>query len=144
LILSLIYATSHYLEERSKNKEKNMVKIQQKEYFEQKALELEELISGLYPELYTEPRIDPDEGTVALQAELRIPHFEGTFFVEWVYYVNEEDKDFAYECVIFTTEGEELGLVYSDSPMKAATECAQEVQKMLLETSGWLSSVFLE
>jgi hypothetical protein len=121
-----------------------MVKIQQKEYFEQKALELEELISGLYPELYTEPRIDPDEGTVALQAELRIPHFEGTFFVEWVYYVNEEDKDFAYECVIFTTEGEELGLVYSDSPMKAATECAQEVQKMLLETSGWLSSVFLE
>ena len=144
MILSLIYATSHYLEERSKNKEKNMVKIQQKEYFEQKAMELEELISGTYPELYTEPRIDPDEGTVALQAELRIPHFEGTFFVEWVYYVNEEDKDFAYECVIFTTEGEELGLVYSDSPTRAATECAQTVQKMLLETSGWLSSVFLE
>jgi hypothetical protein len=121
-----------------------MVKIEQEEYFEQKALELEELISGLYPELSTVPRIDPDEGTVGLYAELRIPRFEGTFFVEWVHYINEEDEDFAYECAIYTAEGEDLGLVYSDSPVKAVTECAQTVQKMLLETSGWLSSVFLQ
>ena len=121
-----------------------MVKIQQEEYFDQKALEFEELVSGLYPTLYAEPHIDRDEGTVTLQAELRIPFNEGIFFIEWVYNVNEEDKDFVYECAIFTMEGEELGLVYSDSPANAATNCALIVQEMFLETSDWLSSTFLE
>jgi len=120
-----------------------MVRIQQREYFEQKVLELEELITGTYPALTTTSKINQGEELVSTQAEMRIPGYEGLFFVEWVHYINEEDPDFTYECVVFTAEGEELELVYSNNVVKATTECIRGVQEMLLSVSDWIDGIFL-
>jgi hypothetical protein len=127
-----------------KNRENHMVRIQQKEYFEQKVLELEELIAGAYPTLWTTSRhIDLDRELISIQAEMRVPGYEGVYFVEWVHYVNEEEADLNYECAVITAEGEELNLVYSNSAVKATTKCMQGVQKMLLATSSWMNETFL-
>ena len=53
-----------------------MVKITKREYFEEKAVDLEALVNSAFPQLETEAFIDPDEGCVSVQSQLEVFGFE--------------------------------------------------------------------
>jgi hypothetical protein len=122
--------------------EEQMVKITKLEYFEEKATDLEALVNSAFPQLETEAFIDQDEDSVSVQSELEVPGFEDTFFIEWIHSVNEEDPEQEYECSIFTAEGEELGVCYSNEFVRATLECVKETQELLMSVNNWLGSVF--
>ena len=114
-------------------------KITQPAYFEEAAESLEEMVMTTYPSLYlSEPSILLDEGMVAIQADVPIPGREELFFIEWTLDLHEENKDYLFECSIFTAEGEELSSCFSSELRQATQQAIEECQDLLATLSDWL------